>query len=335
MKKARIVMGAMALTIAAAMIIACTKEKENRVAQDNGELTTVSKEDDMSAYLKHFKEKMQSAEKGNETLSLEDARWHLEAVLNYSYGDAGHLTSDIQCDTFQSKLPTDEGFVTLSDLGQVFNLISQKVEQTIAECTLPEKSLLSIQTNILSERENGYTTLQSLIKIRGLSPYPVHGYVDSTDYWYEDDYSGKCGPYVGTCLGKGAVQVIKEKIVLNKPITACNGGTLYYTDFQNIPIGENMAWNLFDINSPHGYRVPCIICPSNEAPVCFSPEDMNYYIKEGLKLSNELCPFGKVLYDMDNIYMYGVPIGYHLAYHEYTFEYARPYCDGAGGGFYE
>lgn len=30
MKKARIVMGAMALTIAAAMIIACTKEKEKQ-----------------------------------------------------------------------------------------------------------------------------------------------------------------------------------------------------------------------------------------------------------------------------------------------------------------
>ncbi|KWW24507.1 MAG: hypothetical protein F082_1674 [bacterium F082] len=67
MKKTRIVMGAMALTIAAAIIIACTKEKENRVAQDNGELTTVSKEDDMSAYLKQFKEKMQSASKGDET----------------------------------------------------------------------------------------------------------------------------------------------------------------------------------------------------------------------------------------------------------------------------
>ena len=99
-------MGAMALTIAAAIIIACTKEKENRVAQDNGELTTVSKEDDMSAYLKQFKEKMQSASKGDETLSIEDARWHLEAVLNYTYGDAEWPFSEIQCDTFYYNLPT-------------------------------------------------------------------------------------------------------------------------------------------------------------------------------------------------------------------------------------
>lgn len=54
MKKSRIILGVIALAIVAAMIVACTKEKEkeNRVAQDKGELTTVSKEDDMSAYLK-------------------------------------------------------------------------------------------------------------------------------------------------------------------------------------------------------------------------------------------------------------------------------------------
>jgi hypothetical protein len=335
MKKSRILMGVLALTIVAAIIIACTKEKEAMVSQSASETITVSKEDDMSAYLKQFKEKMQSAEKGDEVLSLEDARWHLEAVLNYTYGDAGHQTSDIQCDTFQNKLQTNEGIVTLSDINQAFNHISQKVEQTIANCPLPNKSILSIQTRLIDERESDCITLQSLIKTRGLSPFPIHWYVNSTDYWYENDYSGKCGPYEGTCTGKGAVQVIKEKIVLNKPITACNGGDLYYTDFQEITIGESLAWNMLDTNSPHGYRVPCIICPSNEAPVCFSPEDMNYYIYEGLKLSNEFCPSGKVLYDMSNVYMYGVPIGWHVAFHQYTFEYAKPNCDGGGGGLFD
>ena len=328
-------MGVLALTIVAAIIIACTKEKETIVSQSAIETITVSKEDDMSAYLKQFKEKMQSATKGDETLSLEDARWHLEAVLNYTYGDAGHQTSDIQCDTIQSKLQTNEGIVTLSDINQAFNHISQKVEQTIANCPLPNKSILSIQTRLIDERESGCITLQSLIKKRGLTPFPIHWYVDSTDYWYENDYSGKCGPYEGTCSGQGAVQVIEEKIDFNKPITICTHGCLYYTDYQYITIDESIAWNMHDDNSPHGYRVQCIICPINEAPVCFSPEDMNYYINEGLKLSNEFCPSGKVLYDMSNVYMYGVPIGWHVAFHQYTFEYAKPNCDGGGGGLYD
>ena len=96
MKKFRIVMGAIAFAVAAGAIIACNKEKEAKSSQDAYEKVTVSKEDDMNAYLKQFKEKMQSAEKGDETLSLEEARWHLEAVLNYTYGDAGNQFSDIQ-----------------------------------------------------------------------------------------------------------------------------------------------------------------------------------------------------------------------------------------------
>lgn len=58
-------MGVLALTIVAAIIFACSKEKETIVSQNASETITVLKEDDMSAYLKQFKEKMQSAEKGN------------------------------------------------------------------------------------------------------------------------------------------------------------------------------------------------------------------------------------------------------------------------------
>ena len=83
MKKFRILMSAIALVAVAAIIIACTKEKETIVSQSASETITVSKDDDMSAYLKQFKEKLQSADKGNETLSMEDARWHLEAFKNF------------------------------------------------------------------------------------------------------------------------------------------------------------------------------------------------------------------------------------------------------------
>lgn len=58
----------------AAIFVGCKKEKENKVAQNGNEEIVVSKEDDMSAYLRQFKKKMQSAAKGDETLSMEDAR---------------------------------------------------------------------------------------------------------------------------------------------------------------------------------------------------------------------------------------------------------------------
>ena len=331
MKKSRIILGVIALAIVAAMIVACTKEKEkeNRVAQDNGELTTVSKEDDMRSYLKQFKEKMRSATKGDETLSLEDARWHLEAVLNYTYGDAGHKSSEIQCNTFRCKLKTSNGGVQLADLNQAFNLVSKNVEQTFSNCKLPNKSILGIQTELINEREGDSVTIQSTISTRGIS-IPVNYYVDSTDYWYEDSISGKCGPYQGSCLGTGAVQIIRNKIILNRPLIACPGnGVLYFTDFTSIYFSNTDVLTMPDPNSPHGYRIPYISYPSYLPLMCFSPEDINYYVVEGLKLINEFAPIDKVFYNMTNTYMEAVPIGYHLAYHEYKFTYAKPNCGGS------
>lgn len=127
MKKTRIIVGVLALAVVSAIVIACTKEKETNVEKSSNQMTTVSKEDDMSAYLKQFKEKMQSAEKGDEVLSLEDARWHLEAVLNYTYGDAGYQTSEIQRDTFYCKIPCQGEEIAFVQLNEVFSLFSNSI----------------------------------------------------------------------------------------------------------------------------------------------------------------------------------------------------------------
>ncbi len=335
MKKSNSIFAIVAMAIVAIVIVvvSCKKDNENTEKQSNcytypsfGMRNT----DEMSTYLKQFKEKMQSSTKSDETLSLEDARWHLEAVLNYSYGDAGHKTSDIQCDTFQCKIQTNGGLVKLSDLNKVFNLISNEVEQVYANCPLPDKSILAIQTILINEREDNYATLQSIVNTRGLNPVPAHWYVDSTDYWYEDDYSGKCGPYEGTCGGVGAVQIIQNKITTNAPFISCIASTGYFTDYEEIAFYDYDVIEMPDVNSPHGYRIPFIRCTYCDPPICFSPEEINYYIVEGLKLINEYSPEGKSFVSMTNVYSLAVPIGYHQAYHRYTFKYGIYHCDGNG-----
>lgn len=239
MKKSRIILGVIALAIVAAMIVACTKEKEkeNRVAQDKGELTTVSKEDDMSAYLKQFKEKMQSAAKGDETLSIEDARWHLESVLNYTYGDAGHEISDIQCDTFYYTLHASGDEVTLARLNEAFITLSKDVENAYADCNLPEKSILAIQTVFENESKDNDIVVQAILNVRGFVAIPM--WFDSTDYWnewYYDygngniDAGGQCGPFVGHHPESGAPLELTKKLNLRIPDYGCFQGSGYFTD---------------------------------------------------------------------------------------------------------
>ena len=93
-------------------------------------------------------------------VGVDDAQWHLEAVLNYTYGDAGQLTSDIQCDTFYYTIHTEKDEVPLYQLNEAFNAFSQNVEKAFGNCTLPDKSVLAIQTTFVLK--NTSQTVNSL-----------------------------------------------------------------------------------------------------------------------------------------------------------------------------
>ena len=320
----------------AAIIIACTKEKEAKVAHNNRDRVAASKEDDMSAYLEQFKEKMQSASKSDETLSLEDARWHLEAVLNYTYGDAGHEISDIQCDTFYYELHTGGDEVTLAQLNEAFNALSINVEKVFANCDLPDKSILAIQTRFEDEHKNGDIIVRVIMDTRGLRSGSNMLQFGPIDYWYEDDRCGKCGPYVGECLGTGSVQRLQFKINLCIPQTECNIGSGYYTDIELVEINDSFIYNYLEDTldlSPCGYRIHYYGDFEELFPLCLSPDDLNYYLVEALKLIDELRPEDKVIIDMTNVYYDLVPAEYYFGYHHYTFKYGVLNCNGGGGGY--
>ena len=331
MKKFRILMGALALAMAAVVIIACNKEKAE--IKTFAETETISKEDDMSAYLKHFKEKMQSAAKGDETLSMEDARWHLEAVLNYTYGDAGRQISDIQCDTFYYVLPINGDEVSLAQLNEAFDSLSADVEKSLATCDLPDKSILAIQTRLKNDRRDDFVVIQVTMDVRGCYSGAVSIPFGLTDYWFENEGAGKCGPYLGECVGMGAVQALESKINSNLPAYQCFQGHGYFTDFDSIAIEDSYIYHyLEDSLSPYGYRIHYHGCPTWQFPTCLSPDDLNYYLVEALKLVNELKPVGNEIVRMTNEYYEAVPIGYRFGYHHYTFIYGKYNCSGSGGG---
>lgn len=352
MKKVKILSVALALTIVAAVIIACTKEKETKVAQKSNEMVTVSKEDDMSAYLKQFKEKMQSTSKGDETLSMEDARWHLEAVLNYTYGDAGHLFSDIQCDTFYYKLPTQNKEITLAQLNEAFNVFSESVEETYTDCSLPEKSILAIQTKFESESRDGDVSVRSILSIGG-SSNTINMCFDSTDYWDEwyydngDGYieaGGKCGLYEGDCPDSGAPLELTRKLNLRMPLCNCHYGGGYYTDEETVILSYYSDYQyypfdnyVYDENSPCRYKLyyrnedPHEPWASNPGG-CICPEDMNYYLSKGPELVDHYKPIGKVFISgyYQSLNFVGLGLREDNCYHELILNYGKLNCNNAG-----
>lgn len=347
MKTSRILMGALALVMVAVAIIACTKEKEmSSETVENIEM--VSREDDMNAYLKQFKERMQSASRGDETLSMEDARWHLEAVLNYTYGDAGLPFSDIQCDTFYYKLPAQNEEITFAQLNQAFIEFSESVEESYADCSLPGKSVLAIQTRFESESKDGDISVRSILSIGG-SSNTINMWFDSTDYWNEwyydfgDGYieaGGKCGPYVGEHPESGAPLELTRKLNLRIPAYGCVHGSVYFTDIEPIELRPYGYGNfIYDEGSPCHYKLyyrnedPHEPWASNPGG-CICPDDMNYYLSKGPELINHYCPSGKVVigaYYQSNVRV-GIGSRADNCFHELILDYGVLHCNNNGGG---
>ena len=273
----------------------------------------------MSAYLKQFKERMQSSSKNGETLTTEDACWHLEAVLNYTYGDAGHLTSDIQCDTFYLTIQTNGGEVSLCQLNEAFNNLSHNVEKAYGNCTLPEKSILGIQTTLENESKDGNITVRSILSTRGFDNTIWPPRFGPTDYWDVREGCGKCGPYEGECSGidRDATTELTRMANLRISEYGCPKG--YRTYHVNYQYGEICApqcyWvpELQDENSPseiflydEGLYNPSFYGEPG-CPFCLPPDAMNYYLEKSQAIIAYFQPVGK--YPISCRYFYDLWVG--------------------------
>lgn len=108
MKKKVIFIATFLVIVATAVaVVSCKKETTNALQYGNSQSTTktfkVPEVDDMNAYLKGFKQKMQESlyAKDDEMFSLEEAAWHLSSVANYDFANANVEYTDLRFDTLQ------------------------------------------------------------------------------------------------------------------------------------------------------------------------------------------------------------------------------------------
>ena len=122
------------LLVAAAVsvaVVSCKKETQNVLsnnAPQSVKAFTPPQVDDMNAYLKEFKQKMKSADKGDdETLSLEEAAWHLSSVANYDFGHVNVESNAIRFDTIYIQVQVCDLKVCLCDLNTAYEKIQNEI----------------------------------------------------------------------------------------------------------------------------------------------------------------------------------------------------------------
>ena len=133
-------------------VVSCKKEKQETSSSNNTE-QAVQSADNMDEYLISFKKKLLSAQKGDETISIEQAQQDLGNLLNFDFGDANYETNIYQIDTINVKLTLSEGQVDFSELALTYQNAVHSILDVYHKIDLPEKSISSISCQFY-ETEN-------------------------------------------------------------------------------------------------------------------------------------------------------------------------------------
>lgn len=326
-KKSFFAICVMAVALAATVtVVSCKKEKHDQ--NSNGNEQTVQTADNMDEYLMAFKKKLLSAEKGGETISLEQAERDLGNLLNFDFGDANYATDVFQHDTIHLKLVASNGQVDLSQLAQTYGNAIEEIIEAYQDVNLPEKSVYSISCVFdETDSKNGETKDVVIVLVtRGFYDYPLPPH--DTLNWRPKNRAGTCdGQNVNLY---GAPEIIAQWIADPQSEYACyNGGRVYYTEVDHWKIYGYKTY----VPTTDKFRIYTSF-EANQNNVCISHDDMEYYYHNILDYWNNAgYPSHEIIYVRINHCEIHNPYIYNTHYYNcYTWQviirHGKPNCTG-------
>lgn len=276
-KHTKLVAAVATLIIAAAGVItfeACNKKNEvvNNIPELNvAELTDMDKE------MILFGEKMKAAQKGGETMQLEEAVRNLSNYENFKMCDASRYSVDMERLTIESVVPVTDGNVYLSDINAIYESNRLQIKNKLDSLEGDDKTVYCIYSRIDGNSKDGdgarVVTDAFMNRNDEIEPNPYH---------FDDNL---CWPYnvddCPECTGGRAVDVLNERIVtIMTEHVQCLPGyrvVLYEVDGELLSASE-----VPDPNSPNGHYA--LIHFSYEWP-CLDADDMRYYLNSMINIA--------------------------------------------------
>ena len=245
------ILGMAVATIISVAIVSCKKEKQGQISSNSEQ--TVQDVGNMDEYLMAFKKRLLSAQKGEETISLEQAQRDLGNLLNFDFGDANYATDVFHYDTLYAKLVLTNGDVDLSQLAVTYSTLIGDILDIYHRNNLPEKSVYSISCNINKSESDGLKDVEIVVITRG---YMGSRYGADTNDWRAGNRAGRCDGYLeGIWGGPEQVSEMLNLHVVDEIPGCLYGGRLYFTDETNSWKDPYYDADMVDPNSPCGYRL--------------------------------------------------------------------------------
>lgn len=287
-KKSKIVAIVATLVIAAAGVItfeACNKKNDVVNNTENSNIVTIAQTNDMDGYLIDLRKRMKTATKYGETMSLSDAEWALTALENFGLCDGSKRSTDMIVDTVFTKVMINDGNISLYELNLAYENNRQQIINKFNFLNGNDKNIYLIKSTIDDSSKNGTAEIRTIISMRNGGSMPDPMRFGSTDYWYDFDLRGKCGPYEGQCVGRDATTEMISKVSTNIGEYACpNNGRIYYTNVNEVLLSYNDIPYLFGEeceDSP--YPPECLYANWTYFLRCLSPDELNWYLDKILE----------------------------------------------------
>ena len=310
-------------------VVSCKKETPNALLNNTPQSVKVfspPQVDDMKAYLKDFKQKMKSATRDmNETLSLEEAAWHLASVANYDFGNINVEFDEMRFDTIYSNVNVTDGTVLLNDLGLTYERISTDIEEFYNGLCHDNCHFRFINTSITMD---GHVTVSLITTFCNSSRY----WGDTTWYFQNQNYADSLcfvyfnpnGSYPANGYGMAELQRVLN-LVATKPVLAPNGQAFF------TPSTTKHFYFLDYIDSfgSPNYKNSRLFCTNGY----FSEDlvnDMCYYLDSYAGLAKQHCSINEAIIGFC-LSFEQTPMPYqHLrtGYHSLTVQYGLPVGQG-------
>ncbi len=264
------------LLIAAAGVVlfeACNKKNEAVNNMYNHNIVSNSTNTDMDNYLIDLRERMKSATKDGENISIAEAEWNLTALENFSFCNASMRSLNMIVDTFYTKIKVDNNSISLYDLNIAYENNKKQIVDRFNSLNGDDKNIYFIQCFIDNGFKNDSVNVKTVTQMRDGGLMPDQTRFGTTDYWYDFDGQGKCDIYAGQCIGSDATIQMNSKVITNMPIYLCPNGRVYFTD---IEYHQLCSLDYYCNDSPY----PPFSLYVNIEPYynCLTPNELNWYL---------------------------------------------------------
>ncbi len=290
------------LGIIAITMIACEKDEDNTM-QSNIENGVYWSEEDVKIQnqILDFQDKIKNNSfKDGEMMSVEDALWNLEALMNYTYSNPVNNNNELLNDnSLVIPVNIENGFISASELGSITSQLENQIETVFNQVPNEDKALIGVDVTLVENefKDNGSNLIMHVYVGYDLVDRPrVYPPFEEDDYWkygrgWQND-GGYCdGPNDGASLSSDAAEEIEYKV--NNPneigftdpntyivqvVTLSRNPDNYLNENDDIP-EDNMFDRLLFYSHDYPYT------PDDDGRhSCLNPIEMNFYLQAALDI---------------------------------------------------